>query len=197
MAEAACSSSRRPLVSSTRERSASQWTNTRSASSLSQLPFVMFNLGPKSRPRRSSSLQRPTYMGAREVDTLLCKRGSCVLGTQRQDPEKPERLGRWAKFAEKGLSGPPHNRAGLEFLLALRSRTRQALCACERCLEAVACCRSPRIQKLSRPSCPPAACDLLPGGHSKAAGSAAVLLLHSSSGAQGPEERRVGLTERL
>lgn len=33
VAEAACPSSHRPLVSSTRERSASQWTNTRSTSS--------------------------------------------------------------------------------------------------------------------------------------------------------------------
>lgn len=90
---------------------------------LSQLPFVMFNLGPKYRPRRSSSGQKPPYMGTRVVDTLLCKRGNCVLGTPGQDPEKPERLGGWEKFAERGLSGPPHNRAGLEFLLALRSRT--------------------------------------------------------------------------
>jgi hypothetical protein len=57
-------------------------------------------------------------MKARVVDTVLCKGGNCVLGTPRQDPEKLERLGRWAKFAEKGLSGPPHNRTGLEFLLA-------------------------------------------------------------------------------
>lgn len=61
VAEAACSSSRRPLASSTRERSASQWTNTRSASSPSQLPSVWFSRSPN--PRPSSSGWKPRIWG--------------------------------------------------------------------------------------------------------------------------------------
>lgn len=53
---------------------------------------------------------------------------------------------------------------------------------------------APLESKLSRPSCLPAACDLLPGGHPKAAGTTAGLLLHSCLGPQGPRgtERRIG-----